>query len=144
MKIHEFIIGVILISAISIGIIGYVTDLSKSHGATADLSGLNATQNRINATMNLTEELKNDISELSSEDTALYEYPYHFLKVGIQSIKLTFNSFGTLFDMVEDFNHALTGRLTIPGWVMGVIEAVILLSLVFAVVYALLKWKVET
>lgn len=147
MKLHNLPIMLILLSIIVLSAVSYVTDLGTNYGVTADLDGLNATQERLNKTITDSEELKGAIDQvtLQDDDASAFLIPYYLIKVGWKMLKTMFGSWSTTMAMVNDASTTSTGMGVnlLPAWIIGGIQAILIISLISILVYGFWKWKFE-
>lgn len=146
MKLKYMMIGVLVTGVVILGILSYLGGMEGSYGEDIDLTGFNDTMDRVNTQSILAEEMWNETQSLPFESSAtlIFYAPYEMLKMGWKIIKMFANTITTFEAMISDSFNNLTGiGITIPGWLLGTIMAIILIILVVIFIEMYFRWKLE-
>lgn len=149
MKLVNVGIAILLVSAITLGLIEYTTDLKENYNVEGNLNKtLNKTSARLQDYQEQSIELSNTVTNFTLKESALVNtvyVPYQMIKIGWTSMKLIFKGWGTVEAMSEE---VITGvqeeGLILPRWLLPTIISVIVLLLVIIVTMAFFKWRLES
>lgn len=150
MKIHHLLLIILVASAMTIATTTYITDLGspENYGQAADFTGLNNTIEAMDKVINTSEALENDITSFVAENPSVggvLSIPYKFLQSGWKMIKLMWQSFETVDAITKDVTSttAESVGITLPGWVGGMVMAMVTITLAAIIIFAWFKWRVE-
>lgn len=144
MKIHYLVIAIVLISAIMLGMISFITSMGEGYSRTADLGGFNNTKARLDNQNTISQNLSNTINDMQLQLSAvdLLALPYTMVKTAWYSAKSMFNSWFTINTMLTEGEQQFRSQTGIPldGWVLSSILGILILTVVAIIVYAFFKW----
>ena len=144
MKLHHIVVGIIVVSMITLGAITYVNDMGDNYGETADLSGMDKTRDRLEKQQNLSVTLNEDINEITMDEGTVTGFlvPYRLLKAAWGSVKLFFNSWATVGTMITETGEGIEeAGVPLPNWLIPSIISFIVVILIAMLIYAIFKWR---
>jgi len=145
-KLHYIVVGIILVSMITLGSITYVNDMWENYGETADLSGLDNTKKRLEQQQNLSVELNEDINAITMDEGTITGFlvPYRLIVAAWGSIKLFFNSWAIVGTMITETGEGIEEvGIPLPDWLIPSIISFIVVILIAMIIYAIWKWRIE-
>ena len=131
MKLSDFIIGIMLFSAVVAGGALFSSDLHQNYGVVTN-SSWNETYNKASEISAISDEIfnKTDSSELSVSDFTVVPI--------IGAVKLVGNSLSLFYDVILNF----TTELGFPVWVASILIGLLTTTLTFLIISAILKMDV--
>lgn len=146
MKIHYILITVLLVGVVVTGALNFMVEVGENYDVLddAELGFVNKTINATEKTQKEAMDLSNTITDLTQEDSGVFDTPYKLIKMGISSAKLMFLSWETVSIMIGSATTGISGILGVDiGWYAGIVIAIIVITVVVILIYAFLKWKLE-
>lgn len=146
MKFHSAAITILLISIVAMSATSYISNLGEYHSTTADFQGLENVQYYMNKTSTDMEARYNEFSEFTMEesDVSALVVVYRMIQFGVQGIKQIFFSWTFIGDFINILNSSLPDGLKLPAWFWLGISGMVTTLVVAMLIYAFIKWKVET
>lgn len=140
MELDKILIGIVLISICSIGIGSLFVDLANRYDISTTPEYM--TQfNRLNETYALTQDLSNDIKGASVEAGADASSDWDIgatVKAGLNAVKVVFvQGIPTIFATITGIGETLP----LPEYIIRGIQAIMLISVTFALVYLYFRYK---
>jgi len=138
MELDKLLIGLVLISMISIGIGSFVVDLTGRYSTEIDPE-FQSTFNKFNETYELTQQITDDVKLGGVEQGANDDFDIgQSLKAGINVVKTIFvQGIPTMFSSIT----SLGSFIPLPEWFTRGLQAIILISVAFALVYLYFRYQ---
>lgn len=145
MKIHYLIVAILFVSMITLGCVGFLTDLGEKYDSTADVSSLNNTLTRMEETRESTMALSDTITNFKLEKASDFFYiPYVLIKTAWNALLIVFNSWATVQAMIVDVGTGLQDMgIPFPFWFIPTIISVLVIFVVSILIYGFFKWKFD-
>ncbi len=135
MLLRDFLIVLLVFSAVVIGGANFLGELSGTYGVnTTDVSSLNSVQKINETTSKVRTQLESTDTSFNPLDAALV-----FFRGSINMIKLMFYDIpGLWLNAISDVG----ALLHIPGWATDILFLLTIITLLFVAAAILLKWRV--
>lgn len=146
MKLQAVVISTLVVCMIILGGLGFISDVGDNYGKTADTDLWNNTNIRLNTQQDLAQDLSNEINSFKLDNVVDFlAIPYKMIKIAWKLIKLLFNSWSIVVDIIIDSSEISAGLgIPLPAWLIPTITAIILVMVASIVVYGLFKWRFES
>lgn len=147
MKLHHTLVTIMILSMLVLGSTTWLGALGTGYSKSMNTNNLN------NSLLPILEEYNNKTQELSDtvnamtltkDDVSDYTLPYTMIKTGWQIGKVFFGAWSVLTQIIRVLSTELAAvGIILPGWFIGTIASLIIISLLAIIVYAFFKWKME-
>jgi len=136
MDIKNYLIGIILFGLVITGLFNVLNDSKNSYGFEIDdeydAVYRNIT-NEMNNVRNTADDITTDVRAVDAEQTD--DFGGSLIKGAFNSLRLIWNSFGNVKNIIQ----VTSAQLGIPAFIFGSFLSIIIISISFAIIYALLK-----
>jgi hypothetical protein len=145
MKLHSVVLAVLFVSIITLGGLAFVGGLENKHSVNLNETYFNKTESRMDDVINVSGEIRDKVTNLTlSEGESTLLIPYRLIQVGWNVIRISWSTMILIPTMfAEGFTSLGDLGLPIPDWLVGIVFAVVIIIIVFILVYAFFRWKME-
>jgi len=144
MKIHQIAIAILVVSIVLLGSQMYIADLGTHYNSTADFTGLEDTEAHMNETVATSRELSGIIDNITTGNVGGFDLPYEFIRSGWTAGRVLIGSWNTLRYMGSESINTIGGTgIPLPSWLFGVLQAMLIITIVAILIYAFFKWNMS-
>ena len=151
MKIQNIMIGTLFVSIIVALSIVYISNLASYNNLSFDSSKYfnNTNENIANVVAN-SKSMSSSVSKLVVDITNLnvFAIPFDLIKLSWGFLRTTFTSLSTFTGMIPESINILSNELpSAPGvgfTLSDIIVTIITLLVIFSIIFAAIRWKVES
>lgn len=131
------IIGLLLFSGVILGLISFENDLFSHNGVQSNLSDRLSGLDYINSTFSNTQEVQHQLE--GATETNSSDYLGLLSLMTLQGLQMSFKSLGSYIVLIGSLP---TGGLHIPVYVSAIIITILVITFVFIIASAVLRWRV--
>lgn len=136
-KLSNFLVALLLISAVATGLFTFIAGLSLEYGVSVDDTNTVFYEKTLNETTFRTSQIQNKLGNFST-DTTTTDRLGAFFGSGYDALVLSTNSLGIFDDIAKDASN----KLGLPWWITVTLTTLIIIMIFISIVLAVLL-KVE-
>lgn len=135
MEIRQFLIMLLLFSAVIIGLSLFMTDLAGKYNQNVqDLRTFSQASSIENKTKEFEQTFRTKITGIT-----LIDVPFIAIKGFVEFIDLVSTA---LFGFFDSFINSVAQYLFLPSWFVGIVSAIVMIIILFEIISTIIKWRV--